>query len=100
MHDVDGDDHDHGFPLGGGGSVTPRGAGSIHDHGEDDDEWFDLAEVTEAFVYSGDSIELTTVGIDVGSSTSHLIFSKLLLRRLGRHLSSRYVVVSREVLHR
>lgn len=114
MHDVD-EEHEHGaglpgLPLGGGGVPTfghrsvmgaaaQRGAASIHDHGEDDDEWFELSEITEQFVYSGDLIELTTVGIDIGSSTSHLIFSKLTLRRLGQHLSSRYVVVSREVLH-
>ena len=43
----------------------------IHDHGEDDDL---LEPITETYIYSGDSIELTTVGIDIGSSTSHLIF--------------------------
>jgi ethanolamine utilization protein EutA len=73
----------------------------IHDHGEDDhDDLDDNVPITETYVYSGDSIELTTVGIDIGSSTSHLIFSRLKLRRLGRYLSSRFVVVSREVLYR
>ena len=70
----------------------------IHDHGEDDVD--DGAPLTETYIYSGDSIELTTVGIDIGSSTSHLVFSRLKLRRLGRNLSSRYVVVSREALYR
>jgi ethanolamine utilization protein EutA len=70
----------------------------IHDHGEDDVD--DSTPLTETYIYSGDSIELTTVGIDIGSSTSHLIFSRLKLRRLGRYLSSRYVVVSREALYR
>ena len=46
------------------------------------------------------SIELTTVGIDIGSSTSHLMFSRLHLQRLGQFLSSRYVVVNREALYR
>jgi ethanolamine utilization protein EutA len=69
----------------------------FHDHGEDDEG---PIEVSETYVYSGDSLELTTVGIDVGSSTSHLIFSRLKLRRLGQQLSSRYVVVSREAIHR
>lgn len=50
--------------------------------------------------YYADNIELTTVGIDVGSSTSHLMFSRLHLQRLGQYLSSRYVVVEREALHR
>jgi len=50
--------------------------------------------------YYADNVELTTVGIDVGSSTSHLMFSRLHLQRLGKYLSSRYVVVKREMLHR
>jgi ethanolamine utilization protein EutA len=49
--------------------------------------------------YHVDNIELVTVGIDVGSSTSHLMFSRLHLRRLGRFLSSRYVVTERVALH-
>jgi ethanolamine utilization protein EutA len=47
-----------------------------------------------------DNVELTTVGIDVGSSTSHLLFGRLQLKRLTRSLSSRFVVVKREVLSR
>ena len=46
-----------------------------------------------------DHIELTTVGIDIGSSTSHLTFSRLHLQRLGERLSSRYVPVERRILH-
>jgi ethanolamine utilization protein EutA len=47
-----------------------------------------------------DNVELTTVGVDVGSSTSHLLFARLHLQRPTRSLSSRFVVVKREVLHR
>jgi len=43
---------------------------------------------------------LLTVGVDIGSSTSHLLFSRLHLQRLAQSLSSRFVVVSRETLHR
>jgi len=50
--------------------------------------------------YPVDDLELTTVGIDIGSATSHLMFSRLHLRRLGRHLSSRYVVIGRRLLYR
>lgn len=42
-----------------------------------------------------DEIELVSVGVDIGSSTSHLVISKLVLERMD----SRYVVASREVLH-
>ncbi len=40
-----------------------------------------------------DRIELTSVGVDIGSATSHLIFSRLELERV----ESRYVTVSRRV---
>jgi ethanolamine utilization protein EutA len=73
-----------------------------HDHDDDDDHpdgaW-DASTSKNDFYYT-DNVELTTVGIDVGSSTSHLMFSKLHLQRLGQYLSSRYVVVKREMLHR
>lgn len=45
-------------------------------------------------------IELTTVGIDIGSATSHLVFSRVRLRRRAQGLSSRFVVYAREVLWR
>ncbi|HSW94954.1 MAG TPA: ethanolamine ammonia-lyase reactivating factor EutA [Patescibacteria group bacterium] len=43
---------------------------------------------------------LRTVGIDIGSTTSHAMFARLRLQRLADSLSSRYVVVEREVVHR
>ena len=43
---------------------------------------------------------LTTVGIDIGSSTSHVMLARLHLQRLADALSSRYVVVEREVIGR
>jgi ethanolamine utilization protein EutA len=42
-----------------------------------------------------DEIRLVSVGVDIGSSTSHLVFSRLTLERLD----SRYVVAKREILH-
>ena len=42
-----------------------------------------------------DEIRLTSVGVDIGSSTSHLVFSRLVLERLD----NRYVVAERKVLH-
>ena len=40
------------------------------------------------------------MGVDIGTSTSHLLFSRLHLQRLAQSLSSRFVVVDREVIHR
>jgi ethanolamine utilization protein EutA len=48
--------------------------------------------------WAADNVELTTVGIDIGSSTSHLMFARVHLQRLGTALSSRFVVVGRKVL--
>jgi len=39
-----------------------------------------------------ENVELATVGIDIGSSTSHLVFSRVLMRRDAPGLSSRFVV--------
>ena len=49
---------------------------------------------------AGNRITLTSVGIDVGSSTSHLMFSQLVLERQGLALSSRFKVVERRITHR
>jgi ethanolamine utilization protein EutA len=40
------------------------------------------------------------VGIDIGSSTSHLVFSQLTLRREGASLSGKFKVTERKVLFR
>lgn len=63
-------------------------------------EHYSYGSATDQALAMGDLVQLTTVGIDVGSSTSHLMFSRLHLARQGVRLSSRYVVVLREVLHR
>lgn len=42
-----------------------------------------------------DEIRLASVGVDIGSSTSHLVFSRLVLERLD----SRYVVAERRIVH-
>jgi ethanolamine utilization protein EutA len=46
-----------------------------------------------------DTIELTTVGIDIGSSTSHLGVAQLTLRRVSDGMLSRFIVVDRRILH-
>jgi ethanolamine utilization protein EutA len=42
-----------------------------------------------------DEIRLVSVGVDIGSSTSHLVFSRLVLERLD----NRYIVSEREVVY-
>src|SRR5712692_4190355 len=57
----------------------------------------DDAAVNEV-AWAADNVELTTVGIDIGSSTSHLMFARVHLQRLSTALSSRFVVVERKIL--
>lgn len=49
-------------------------------------------------IWEQEHIELVTVGIDIGSSTSHLIFAKIHLQRRTLGLSSRFEVIKREIL--
>src|SRR5215467_4238266 len=65
-----------------------------HDH---DEHEFDAEE--EHPLWKLDTVTLTSVGIDVGTATSQIIFSRLILRRLGRELSSRFVVTERKTLY-
>ncbi len=68
--------------------------------GHDDDFDDEEAMMDENHpMWRSERITLNSVGIDIGSSTSHLIFSRLTLRRQGVALSSRFVVVNREIIH-
>jgi ethanolamine utilization protein EutA len=57
-------------------------------------------EAVRAELWKVENIELTTIGIDIGSSTSHLMFARVHLQRRAQALSSRFAVVDREVLWR
>ena len=67
---------------------------SIRD-GVDDEEGRVFFSNTQRSLMEEDVVELTSVGVDIGSSTSHLAISKITLERLD----SRYVIVGRDVLH-
>ncbi len=71
-----------------------EGADADHDH-EHFDETLPLEENP---IWIQDHVTLASVGIDIGSSGTQVIFSRLALRRHGEALTSRYVVVSRETL--
>jgi ethanolamine utilization protein EutA len=73
--------------------------GHTHDGYADHDHDFpDELPLEENPIWIADHVSLTTVGIDIGSSGTQVIFSRINLRRLGEDLSSRYVVTSRETL--
>lgn len=70
--------------------------GVEYDHDHDDFESHGPIEQNPIWIQ--DHVTLISVGIDIGSSGSQVIFSRLNLRRPGEALTSRYVVVSRETL--
>jgi len=66
-----------------------------HDHDHDFD---DAGPVEDNPLWRQDNVTLATVGIDIGSSGTQVIFSRVHLRRLAEDLTSRYYVVARETL--
>src|ERR1700731_1589455 len=65
-----------------------------HDHFEFDED----GPLEENPIWIQDHVTLVTVGIDIGSAGTQVIFSRINLRRYGEDLTSRYYVVSRETL--
>jgi ethanolamine utilization protein EutA (predicted chaperonin) len=92
-----------------------RGKHSLKDHlhGEDyghshdgdealdhDHDHFDAdGRLEDNPLWIQDHVSLASVGIDIGSSGTQVVFSRVNLRRMGEALSSRYFVVSRETLY-
>jgi ethanolamine utilization protein EutA len=69
---------------------------SDHDHDHDFDG--DDGPLEDNPLWQQDNVSLMTVGVDIGSSGTQVIFSRVHLRRLAEDLTSRYYVVSRETL--
>ncbi len=66
-----------------------------HDHDDLDGEY----DPTASSLWAQDNIELVSVGIDIGSAGTQVIFSRVQLRRLAEDLTSRYFVVQRDTLY-
>src|SRR5258707_3994049 len=66
-----------------------------HDHFEFDEE----GPLEQNPIWLQDHVTLVSVGIDIGSAGTQVIFSRINLRRYGEDLTSRYYVVSRETLY-
>ena len=67
-----------------------------HEHSETVAEGAAIART----IWAQDNLTFTTVGIDIGSSTAHLLFARLALQRQSQDLSSRFVVIGREIVWR
>ncbi len=80
-----------------------EGLAHSHDGVEDADHDHDRFESEVPLendpLWLNDNVTLTSVGIDIGSSGTQIIFSRIHLRRMSKDLSSRYVVVERETLY-
>src|SRR5688572_25977006 len=68
-----------------------------HDHDHDDAGGDD--DPTTSSVWLQDNLTLLSVGIDIGSAGTQVIFSRVQLRRFGEELTSRYFVVGRETVY-
>jgi len=68
----------------------------LHEHAMSEAERAAIART----IWSEENVEFRTVGIDIGSSTSHLLFAKVALQRQSQGLSSRFVVIGREIVWR
>ena len=92
------------IPVAKTGSIDFRSVVPVRTHDDDDPhfhEWSAEAKSAAAeVIWKTDNIELTTVGIDIGSSTSPLMFARVHLQRKAQLLSSQFVVVRRDILWR
>jgi ethanolamine utilization protein EutA len=69
-----------------------------HDHDHDHDDFGSYDPRSDPLKLQ-DQLTLVSVGIDIGSSGTQVIFSRVGLRRMSEELTSRYSVVERERLY-
>ncbi|WP_037841744.1 ethanolamine ammonia-lyase reactivating factor EutA [Streptomyces sp. NRRL F-5126] len=94
--------HDHHDHDGHGHDDAERAVYSAA-HAPDDDHVHDdepLGPLEDNPIWQQDNVTLHSVGMDIGSSGTQVVFSRLRLRRISEDLTSRYIVVSRETVYR
>jgi ethanolamine utilization protein EutA len=91
-------DHRYGVAL----DDHEHGEGADHDH-DDFNSGADGRSGSpggaEHALWVQDNVILHSVGIDIGSSSTQVVFSKIHLQRVADQLSTRYIVISREPLY-
>lgn len=96
--------HSHGHAHGGVDPAIGAVAETVvhsayvpdHDHEHDDA----VLPLEDNPIWQQDNVTLHSVGMDIGSSGTQVVFSRLHLRRIGEELTSRYIVVRRDTLYR
>jgi ethanolamine utilization protein EutA len=73
-----------------------HGEGADHDH---DHDFEGVPGDVDQTLWAQDNVVLHSVGIDVGSAGTQVVFSRIHLQRISDQLSTRYVVLSRETLY-
>ena len=85
-------------------ATQPGAARPLRLHDDDEPHFHEWSEemrhALAETLWKTENVELTTVGIDICSSTSHLMFARVHLQRKTQLLSSQFVVVRREILWR
>ena len=92
-----GDQGSEGHRHGSGERWVYSGWSPDHDHVHDEDA---VDPLEDNPIWQQDNVTLHSVGMDIGSSGTQVLFSRLHLRRISEDLASRYVVVERETLYR
>jgi len=94
-----------------GGAHSHAGFVGVHSHEGGAPHWHDefgehLFEDLSAEEFAArqldwrkHNVQIVTVGIDIGSSTSHLMFSKIFMQLVGEAPDVRAVIVAREILY-
>ena len=85
--------------LGGFDALHEHDEASDHDHDHDHDDFGPDPDPTGSALWQQDNLTLVSVGIDIGSSGTQVIFSRVHMARRPEDLSSRYYVVARETLY-
>ena len=87
-------------------TLTDHQYGAEYEHSHDDDadhdhdhDNFSGDDASQESLWRQDNVILHSVGIDVGSSGTQVVFSKIHLRRIAEDLSSRYTVVDRQPVY-
>jgi ethanolamine utilization protein EutA len=77
------------------GDLAPHEHGPDADHDHD----FDDGPLEDNPIFQQDNVTLHSVGIDIGSAGTQVVFSTIHLRRQGEDLTSRYVIVERDTVY-